>query len=316
MVKHAFETGKPAHGYLITGSVRGIGMQMAVRILQYLFCQSSGIKPCGKCDACRRVQEKTQVDIEWIFPEKKSRVISIDNLRSNLLSKISRSSMLGGWKAGVIVGADRLNISSSNAFLKTLEEPPDKTVFLLLTDSPQQLLPTILSRCQRLNLDDMRKLEEPWLGRVLETLSSDFYRTPMQRLAMSTALFSILTDIRKHVEVVVKEEEKDNTKLDESKDIYDARVSARYREFRSDFILTLLDWMRDIFVLCAGGSDKVISNREYLGPLRSRAENLDLSKAFYNIKAVEELSVQLNERNMPEESTLAYAIDRIQHGVV
>jgi len=316
LVKHAFETGKPAHGYLISGPVRGIGMEMAMRILQYLFCQSATLKPCGACNGCRRVREKTQVDIEWIYPEKKSRIISIENIRENLLAKVSKSSMLGGWKAGVIVGVDRLNVSSSNAFLKTLEEPPDKTVFLLLTEAPQQLLSTIISRCQRIDLDEVRELDEPWRGRVLETLSCDFYKSSIERLSMSTALFSILNDIKTHVEAIVKEEEASNDKVEESKDIFDAKVSARYREFRGDFILVLLRWVRDILVLVSGGSDKLVYNQAYLDILKSRAGKIDLSMAAYNIKAVEELSVQLNDRNMPEESTLAYAVDRIQHGVV
>ncbi len=315
MVKHAFETGKPAHGYLIAGPLRGTAMEMAVRILQYLFCQSATIKPCGTCDGCRRVREKTQVDIQWIYPEKKSRVISIDNMRQNLLSPISKSAMLGGWKVGVIVGADRLNTASSNAFLKTLEEPPDKTVFLLLTEAPQLLLPTIISRCQRIDLKEAHELDEPWLGRILETLSCDLYKTPMERLSMSNSLSSVLADIKKHVEIMVREEERNNDKIEESKDVFDAKVSARYREFRGDFILTLLRWVRDLLVLCSGGADKLVYNQAYLEILKSRAEKLDLSKAVYNIKAVEELSVQLNDRNMPEESTLAYAIDRIQHGV-
>ena len=77
----------------------------------------------------------------------------------------------------------------------------------------------------------------------------------------------------------------------------------------------MLRWVRDIFVLCSGGSQSVVYNQEYLHVLKQRAARLDLSKAVYNIRAVEELSVQLNDRNMPEESVLAYAVDRIQHGV-
>jgi len=315
MIKNAFESGKPAHGYLITGPLRGIAMDMAIRILQYLFCQSQTIKPCGACDGCRKVREKTQVDIEWIYPEKKSRVISMENIRKNLLGRISQSSLQGGWKAGVIVGADRLNTSSSNAFLKTLEEPPNNTIFLLLTEAPQQLLPTILSRCQRIDLDEVRQLAEPWRGRVVETLSFDLYHTPMERLAMSNSLFSILTDMKKHVEELVRVEEQENDKVDDTKDVFEAKVSARYREFRGDFSMTLLRWFRDIFILCSGGESSLVYNQPYLEILNARSARLDLSKAIYNLKAVEELTVQINERNMPEESSLAYAIDRIQHGV-
>ena len=58
----------------------------------------------------------------------------------------------GGWKVGVVVGADRLEAEAANAFLKTLEEPPGKTLFLLLTDQPDAVLPTIVSRAQRIDL--------------------------------------------------------------------------------------------------------------------------------------------------------------------
>ncbi|MDD2599491.1 MAG: hypothetical protein PHO37_09735 [Kiritimatiellae bacterium] len=315
MVKHAFESGKPAHGYLITGPLRGLVMDLTIRILQYLFCESQSVKPCGICNGCRKVRERTQVDIEWIYPEKKSRVISIENIRENLLAKVSQSSMQGGWKAGVIVGADRLNTASSNAFLKTLEEPTDKTIFLLLTEAPQQLLPTIISRCQRIDLGEIRQLDEPWRGRMIETLSFDLYRTPIERLSMCNSLYSVLTDLKKHVEELVKNEEQENDKIEEHKDVFDAKVSARYREFRGDFTLVLLRWFRDIFVLCSGGENALLYNQGYTKILKERAANLDLSQAIYNLKAIEELSVQMNERNMPEESTLAYAIDRIQHGV-
>ncbi|MFA7173590.1 MAG: hypothetical protein WC340_09275 [Kiritimatiellia bacterium] len=315
MIKHAFESGRPAHGYLITGPLRGLAMDLTIRILQYLFCESQSAKPCYLCNGCRKVRERTQVDIEWIYPERKSRVIGIDNIRGNLLAKVSQSSMQGGWKAGVIVGADRLNTSSSNAFLKTLEEPTNKTIFLLLTEAPQQLLPTIISRCQRIDLDEIRQLDEPWRGRVVETLSFDLYRTPIQRLSMCNSLFSVLTDLKSHVEGLVKREEQEHDKIEEAKEVFDAKVSARYREFRSDFTLVLLRWFRDIFVLCSGGEIALLYNQGYAKILKERAANLDLSQAIYNLKAIEELSVHMNERNMPEESTLAYAIDRIQHGV-
>jgi DNA polymerase-3 subunit delta' len=208
-----------------------------------------------------------------------------------------------------------LNTSSSNAFLKTLEEPPNNTIFLLLTEAPQQLLPTIISRCQRIDLDEVRQLAEPWRGRVIETLSFDLYRTPMERLAMSNSLYSILTDMKKHVEELVRAEEQENEKIDEFKDVLEAKISARYREFRGDFSMTLLRWFRDLFILCSGGESSLLYNQSYREVLTARAARLDLSKAIYNLKAVEELTVQINERNMPEESSLAYAIDRIQHGI-
>ncbi|MDD4016600.1 MAG: hypothetical protein PHV28_01530 [Kiritimatiellae bacterium] len=313
MMRRAIDAGRPAHGYLIVGSVRGAAMDLATRILQTLFCQT-GDKPCGSCEGCRRVVQRIETDIHWIFPEKKSRVISADQIRDKLIHEVTQTAFSGGWKAGVIVGADRLNDSSANAFLKTLEEPPEKTLFLLLSDTPQQLLPTIVSRCQRIDLTDVRELSEPWKSRVIETLSSPLWGRPMENLAMATVLFSVLADIKEKAAQMVTGEGKENDKTEEDDEVFDAKVNARYREMRTDFLLTLLRWFRDLLVLQTGGSDALVFNTNKLAVLKERAKRLTLAKAIYNLGAIEELTRQM-EKSLSEETILAYAMDRINHGV-
>jgi len=314
LVKRAIDDGRPAHAYLIVGPVRGVAMDLAVRILQALFCKGERT-PCGACDPCRRVAERIEPDVHWVFPEKKSRVISAEQIREKLLSAISQTSLAGGWKAGVLVGADRLNDASANAFLKTLEEPPERTIFLLLSDSPQQLLPTIISRCQRIDLDAVRELGEPWKGRVIETLASPMYGRPLEKLAMSNLLFSVLTDIKTKAEQLVAEESKAENKVEEDDGVFEAKASARYREMRADFLLTLARWFRDLLILKAGGDDALVYSRSKLDVLKERASRITLAQALYNLNALEELSRQM-ERSLSEETLLAYALDRMHHGVV
>jgi len=313
MVKRAIDAGRPAQGYLIIGPVRGVAMDLAMRILQLLFCRAEE-KPCGTCEGCRHVAERMEADIHWIFPEKKSRIISADQIREKLIYEVTQTSFSGGWKAGVLVGADRLNEASANAFLKTLEEPPAKTLFLLLSDTPQQMLPTIVSRCQRIDLDDVRELGEPWKSRVLETLSSPLLGKPLEGLAMANVLFSILTDMKSKAEQLVKDEAKNDTAVEDDDDVFDAKVSARYREMRMDFSLTFLRWFRDLFVLKAGGGDAIVYNRAKLEVLRERSARLTLAQTIYNLSAVDELARQM-EKSLSEETVLAYALDRINHGV-
>lgn len=313
MVKRAIDAGRPAHGYLIVGPVRGVGMELAVRILQTLFCSAAG-KPCGACDNCRHVAERTESDIHWIFPEKKSRIISAEQIRENLIHEVTQTSLSGGWKVGVLVGADRLNDASANAFLKTLEEPPEKTLFLLLSDAPQQLLPTIVSRCQRIDLNAQRELAEPWKSRVIETLSSPMLSKPLERLAMSNMLFSVLVDIKNKAEQLVQEESAGDGKVEDEDEVFDAKVSARYRELRTDFLMTVMRWFRDMTVLKAGGDESLVFTRDKLDVLKERAGRLTLAQVIYNLNAVEELARQM-ERNLSEETLLAYALDRMNHGV-
>jgi DNA polymerase-3 subunit delta' len=314
MVKRAIDAGRPANGYLIVGPVRGLAMDLAVRILQTLFCKAD-TKPCGACDGCRHVSERTEVDIHWIFPEKKSRVISADQIREKLLYAVSQTSFAGGWKAGVLVGVDRLNDASANVFLKTLEEPPERTLFLLLTDAPQQLLPTVVSRCQRIDLDTMRDLAEPWKSRVVETLASPLMRHPIEKQAMANVLFSILADIKGKAQQLVESEDAGSEVTEEDdREVFDARVSARYRELRMDFLLAVMRWFRDLFVLRSGGDAALLYNPSRFDELKERSGRLTLAQTLYNLNAVEELARQM-ERNLSEETLLAYALDRIYHGV-
>jgi DNA polymerase-3 subunit delta' len=312
MVKRAIDTGRPAHGYLIVGSVRNHGMKLTMSILQNFFCVAAE-KPCGKCDACKRVEARTEPDVHWIFPEMKSRVISAEQMREKLLAEISQTSFSGGWKAGVLVGVDRLNDSSANAFLKTLEEPPERTIFLLLTDTPQQVLPTIISRCQRIDLDAFRELSEPWLGTLLSTLSSPYFRTPLERLMMSEQLSKVLEELKEKAEEWVKEESAQAQNVEEDEDVFLAKVSARYREIRMDFLVTFMRWFRDLFVVKAGGAES-LHFKEKAELFKTRAAQLTLAQTMYNLNAVEELARQF-DRNLNEDTVLAYAIDRIYHGV-
>ena len=73
-------------------------------------------------------------------------------MRERIVEPMSLAAFSGGWKVGVIVGADRMEAPSANAFLKSLEEPTPKTLYLMLTDQPDAILPTIVSRSQRIDL--------------------------------------------------------------------------------------------------------------------------------------------------------------------
>jgi hypothetical protein len=175
------------------------------------------------------------------------------------------------------------------------------------------VIPTIISRCQRIDLDAFRELSEPWLGTLVSTLSSPYFRTPLERLVMSEQLSKLLEDIKEKAEAWVKEESEKEQKVEEDEDLFLARVSARYREMRMDFLVTLMRWFRDLFVVKAGGGAE-IHFREKADLFKERAARLTLAQTLYNVNAIEELARQL-DRNLSEETVLAYAIDRIFHGV-
>ncbi len=157
LVRHAIESGSAANGYLIVGDVRGNAMELARKILLTLFP-----------DAPEQIENRTHPDVIWLEPEGKARNIKVDSVRQKLVEPMASTSFSGGWKVGVVVGADRMWAEAANAFLKTLEEPTQKTMYLLLTDSPEEILPTIISRTQRIELGAGLGDEEPEIAAAVK----------------------------------------------------------------------------------------------------------------------------------------------------
>jgi len=135
LISRAIDAGTAANGYLVVGGVRGNAAELANLVLQKLFGNPEG-----------------HPDIVTLEPEGKSRTIHVGTMRENLIEPMSVTAFSGGWKVGVVVGADRMELAAANAFLKSLEEPTPKTMYLLLTDAPEAVLATIVSRCQRVDL--------------------------------------------------------------------------------------------------------------------------------------------------------------------
>lgn len=141
LVAKAIDEDRAAQGYLVVGEIHGGAEELAMRILVRLFP-----------DAAEQVKAKAHPDVFVLAPEGKKRVITVKSMREQALEPLAVTSFSGGWKACVVVGADRMESATANMFLKVLEEPPPKTMFLLLTDQPEAILPTILSRTQRIDL--------------------------------------------------------------------------------------------------------------------------------------------------------------------
>ena len=141
LISRAIDAGRPAHGYLVCGDLRGSCGKLVRLVLGKLFP-----------DEPEQVEKGIHPDVVTLEPEGKSRTIHVKSMRERIVGPMTVTAFSGGWKVGVIVGADRMETEAANAFLKTLEEPPPKTLFLLLTDAPDAVLATIVSRTQRVDL--------------------------------------------------------------------------------------------------------------------------------------------------------------------
>lgn len=153
MLRAAMQNNRIAHAYLFHGEDR-IGKRFtAMRFGQALNCDENGLPldACGNCRSCRQIEAKTHPDLIVIEPDQElaNPQIKIEQIRS-LEQHIIYRPLIGRFKIVLIDEAERLTIGAANALLKTLEEPPDHCLFLLITGKPYALPVTIQSRCQRL----------------------------------------------------------------------------------------------------------------------------------------------------------------------
>jgi DNA polymerase-3 subunit gamma/tau len=149
---NALESGRLHHAYLFTGT-RGVGKTTIARILAKALNCETGVtaEPCGKCSACKEIDEGRFIDLIEVDAASKTKV---DDTR-DMLDNVQYAPARGRYKVYLIDEVHMLSKSSFNALLKTLEEPPEHVKFLLATTDPHKLPATVLSRCLQFNLKRM-----------------------------------------------------------------------------------------------------------------------------------------------------------------
>ncbi len=163
----AFRAGRLPHALLIHEAPGAGGEWLATWAAQLVLCrQNSAQAPCGACTACRRVWAQQHPDLTWLRTAEDSQQIRIEQVR-DLAADLALTSHAGGYKVGIVSPAEALNRFAANALLKTLEEPPSRTLLVLVTTQPSRLPPTVLSRCQRLRVGAPARAEGvAWLTAV------------------------------------------------------------------------------------------------------------------------------------------------------
>ena len=158
--KNALSSGKISHAYIINGD-RCSGKEFIARVFaQALECEQGGIEPCGECHACRQANAGSHPDIIKVMHEKPA-TIGVEDIRIGINDNIMIKPYTGKWKIYIINEAEKMTVQAQNALLKTLEEPPEYALIMLLTSNMEVMLQTIVSRCVVLNMkpvpDDLIK---------------------------------------------------------------------------------------------------------------------------------------------------------------
>ena len=150
-LKNALSSGKISHAYIINGE-KSSGKEFIARVFAMaLQCEKEGVEPCQECHSCKHALSDNHPDIIRVMHEKPN-TISVDDIRAQINNDVGIKPYSSAHKVYIVNEAEKMTVQAQNAILKTLEEPPEYAVILLLTTNVNSILPTILSRCVVLNM--------------------------------------------------------------------------------------------------------------------------------------------------------------------
>lgn len=330
MLQRSLERGRLSHAYLFYGGSLDVLEQMARTLAQTLNCQDPPSRPgaiypsdcCDRCLSCRKIAEMMHPDVQWVRPESKSRIITIDQMRA-LMQTISLKPTEAKWKVAVIVAADRLNVQGANAFLKTLEEPPPQSVILLLTTEPERILDTILSRCLRLSFagESGPRVDEEcvaWLKEFSAEATRQKTANLLSRYQLLGTLLAKLNDMKAATEKALnarspleRYDDVDPRLREKWEDELTAAIEAEYRRRRGDLLLALEWWLRDVWLQALSFGGEWLSFPALASAAGAVGARISPREALQNIEVMEETQRLLGS-NVQEALALEVGLLRLK----
>ena len=308
-LKRAEQQNRLAHAYLISGPVGSGKRTLAAELAALVNGTAAG-----------NVFSRRARDIYLAEPESKSRRIVIDQVR-DLEHALQMRSSSGGRKVAIIAEADRLQPQAANAFLKTLEEPPDHSLLLLLSALPEALPDTIISRCVPIPLapvDIASPAEEAELIDLLRDIAREKTWSLQTAYQLAGGLQRLLARIREDIKGANAEAEKveqiryknatDGKWLADREDYYKALTESQYLRRRARLLETIFAWWSDVLRMRSGVAD--LNLPTLAKETEAVASRLETPDVLRRLRRLEELRDHLG-RNIQETLAVEVAFVRI-----
>ena len=294
-LQNALSTKKISHAYIINGE-KSSGKEFIAKVFAMaLQCEKGGVEPCQECHSCKQALSDNQPDIIKVTHEKPN-TISVDDIRAQINNDVAIKPYSSPYKVYIMNEAEKMTVQAQNAILKTLEEPPEYAVIILLTTNVNALLPTILSRCVVLNMKPvadekvrkylMEQLQVPDykaevcvafargnIGKAKALAASEDFENVK---AEALSLLKYIQDMELH-EIVAAIKKINDYKLDVN-----------------DYLDIMAIWYRDVLLFKATNDVNHLVFREEIQSLRRVAQRSSYEGIESVINALEKAKTRLN----------------------
>ncbi|MBE5924535.1 MAG: DNA polymerase III subunit delta [Lachnospiraceae bacterium] len=292
--KNSIELGKVSHAYILNGE-KGAGKRtLAAVVAKSLQCEEGEPDPCGKCHSCIQADSNNQPDIIWVKHEKPN-LISVDEIREQIVNDVDLKPYSSRYKIYIVPDAQLMNPQAQNALLKTLEEPPEYAIILLLANSIGKFLPTVLSRCTILNFKPVEPLH------VVEYLTNNLSVDQSKaRFCAEFAQGNLGKAIRLAISPEYNELLEDSVRLlkrlqdmDMEDIIAAVKNLGKYKLDVTDYMDIMMVWFRDILMVKISNSPNKLLFKDEYSVLKKQASMMSYEGVEEVIRSLNKVKIRL-----------------------
>lgn len=293
--KNAITMDKVSHAYILNGPDLSGKRMLAEAFAMTLQCEKKGTEPCMECHSCKQAIGRNQPDIIYLQHEKPN-TISVDDIRTQINNDIVVKPYSSPYKIYIIDEAEKMNVQAQNALLKTIEEPPKYAIILLLTTNAETFLPTILSRCIRLDFKVVS--DEKIKAYLMQKYEIPDYKADVcvafaqgnVGKAVKLAESDDFNEIKNAAIQLIK-------RLDDI-ELYEMTAAIKqigeYKLQINDYFDFIMIWYRDVLLYKATADANKLIFKEEIYDIKKEAAKSSYSGIEEILKALEKAKVRLN----------------------
>lgn len=294
-LKNSIKIGKVYHAYIFSGEDNSGKKMMADAFSMMLQCEEKNENDaCMECHFCRQSMSKNNPDIIWVGHEKAS--IGVDVIREKINNDIAIKPYSCKYKIYILDEAEKMTVQAQNSLLKTIEEPPEYAIIILITNNAQSFLPTILSRCITLT---MKPVENKRIREYLVTNCE----VPAYMADLCTAFAQ--GNVGKAIKLAksehfneIKEEAVSLVKNIENMELFEVINAVndvqKYKLEINDFLDIMMVWYRDVLLFKAVNDGNGLVFRDDIGTIITQARKSSYNGIEQILEGIEKAKTRLN----------------------